>query len=503
MPRFLTTKTQISGYRLLVRRIEQGFIRRDVRLIASPFAAQASAFSIGIGIASLVIIAGLVVSFINPKPARGNATILSTKSGSRFVMYQDALHPVTNLASARLIVGSSEDVKVVKDDELANYPRGLLMGIPAAPDAMVPREDSMSQWAVCSQFDASSALALTQSRSARTLVVAGESAIEAAGPALTEGEAMLVTQTGGSGPKVWLLYKGERTEIKDTARALKTTLGITETEVENATVVTDAFLDAFLDAVPVREPFAKPTIAKDGASSSVMPKRRVGSILTSTGVGEERAYLVLDDGLQPISPFVAQLLVNSGSPVVNDVEASEITQAPTASAVDVSYYPGQIPSIVNHHTACYDWSRSGDSASSSRIYALDSVPLNDEDRSRAVALLPPRGQTPQTDFFFTEPGKGWFVEVTGQDSDSLSQEQLWWISDAGVRYSISGNSETSESDALNSLGLDKVTPHRVPWSILRLLPEGNGLSTTSAKVIHETIPPDMARAPFTESKGLN
>lgn len=501
MPRFLTTKTQISGYRLLVRRIEQGFIRRDVRLLASPFAAESSSFSIGVGLGGLILIAGLVMSLLSPKPDRGDAEILATKSGSRFVMWQDRLHPVTNLASARLIVGSADNVKVVKDDLVDDYPRGQLMGIPSAPDAMEPRKDVTSAWSVCSQFDASTALDLTPDRNARTLIIAGADEFETPAAPLTNDEAFLVTQPGDApATKAWLLYRGERTEVKQDADGLKATLGITDDQLRNAAPVTAEFLDV----IPVRPAMAKPTLASDGRISRTVSGRKVGTVITSDGVGEKKSYLVLDDGLQPISLFVAQLLANSGAPIANDVDASEIARlATSASGPDFGYYPTQTPALLTHNTVCYDWQRNGDAAAKTQLYVLDSVPLRTSDRNRAVALLPARDDDPQTDFYYTNPGKGWYVESTGQATDSLSHEQLWWISDGGIRYAITGPSNDSQREAVEALGLGQSDPHPVPWSILRLLPEGNSLSIESARVAHESIPPDMAQSPIPDVKELD
>ncbi|MBR7540494.1 type VII secretion protein EccB, partial [Mycobacterium tuberculosis] len=69
-------------------------------------------------------------------------------------------HPVTNLSSARLITGSPEDSKTVSDSELAKFPRGMLMGIPGAPDDMDPRADDTARWGACPQFDPATELPL-------------------------------------------------------------------------------------------------------------------------------------------------------------------------------------------------------------------------------------------------------------------------------------------------------------------------------------------------------
>lgn len=54
MARQLTTKVQLSGYRLGVRRIEQGITRRDTSLNTSPFSPQTVAFAVGIFLAAMI-----------------------------------------------------------------------------------------------------------------------------------------------------------------------------------------------------------------------------------------------------------------------------------------------------------------------------------------------------------------------------------------------------------------------------------------------------------------
>lgn len=99
---------------MLVRRIEQAFTRRDTRLLSSPFSMQTTAVILGFGLAGLVLAAGFVMGLIKPQPTRGEASIVATQSGGRYVMYNGALHPVTNLSSARLIVGKADAIKTVK-----------------------------------------------------------------------------------------------------------------------------------------------------------------------------------------------------------------------------------------------------------------------------------------------------------------------------------------------------------------------------------------------------
>ncbi|MCP5899191.1 type VII secretion protein EccB, partial [Klebsiella pneumoniae] len=68
----------------------------------------------------------------------------------------------TNLASARLIVGSPQTPKVVKDSSLNDKPRGQLMGILDAPENLAQRKDTVAQWTVCDRHTDDSALSLTK-----------------------------------------------------------------------------------------------------------------------------------------------------------------------------------------------------------------------------------------------------------------------------------------------------------------------------------------------------
>lgn len=483
---------------MLVRRIEQAFTRRDTRLLSSPFSMQTTAVIVGFGLAGLVLAAGFVMGLIKPQPTRGEASIVATQSGGRYVMYNGALHPVTNLSSARLIVGKADAIKTVKDAELEKYPRGLLMGIPGAPDEMIPRTDDTSRWAVCTQYNSATSLDLTPNISTRTLLIAGDPEIVPAQEPISDSEAILVSERDGNTKKTWLLYNGMRSEISMSEKALTSALQVDQDMLDKATPVSAAFLDA----VPVREAMRAPRLLRQGQTSTAVPQYQVGAVLSSTGIDGDSMYLVFDNGVQPIGSFTAQVMINNGSKFVDNVSAAQIAAAPHVVGADMDHWPAQRPTLVQKDTVCFDWSRHGQAAADSSLFALNSVPLKSEARDRVVALLPGTDQSPQADFFYTDPGRGWLVQVTGESDGSLAREQLWWVGDNGVRYAITGDSGSSPGDTLTKLGLGDSATQLVPWSVLRLLPEGANLSPNSASVIHEQIPVEMAKNPITNVEGL-
>ena len=125
MPAQVTTRAQVNGYRFLIRRLEHALIRADSRMIHDPMRGQIRSLLVGLVIAILITGAAGVLAFFKPSPNIGNAQILlSTSNGGLYVRIGDRLHPVLNLASARLITGKADAPKSVSDKWLNQLPRG-------------------------------------------------------------------------------------------------------------------------------------------------------------------------------------------------------------------------------------------------------------------------------------------------------------------------------------------------------------------------------------------
>ena len=130
MPWYLTTPQQIKGFRREQNRIDEALSRQDVRGLGSPLARLRQSLGLGTAVGMLVLASAFVVSLISPKPDGKVAEIVTTRRGGKFVQFNGRLHPVTNLTSARLIVGRADEAKVVTDVALRSMPTGPLMGIP-------------------------------------------------------------------------------------------------------------------------------------------------------------------------------------------------------------------------------------------------------------------------------------------------------------------------------------------------------------------------------------
>lgn len=158
MARQPTTWLHVSGYRFLLRRIECALLGRDIRAASEPIHAPAQSLIAGF-LLTIVVLAGCVAAAVlRPQPPLGNAPIVMGKqSGALYVRVGKTLHPVMNLASARLIAKTNTNPQPTLESELSRSNRGPLLGIPGAPQFLAePLSDDELRWAVCDSDDGTS-----------------------------------------------------------------------------------------------------------------------------------------------------------------------------------------------------------------------------------------------------------------------------------------------------------------------------------------------------------
>src|SRR5262245_54282578 len=110
MARRPATRLQLSGHRFLIRRAAHALVRGDARMIDDPIRAQAISFCAGCVLVVVAIAVCAVFALARPGQGLGGAPILMARdSGALYVRIGDTVHPVLNLASARLVTGSAAD----------------------------------------------------------------------------------------------------------------------------------------------------------------------------------------------------------------------------------------------------------------------------------------------------------------------------------------------------------------------------------------------------------
>src|SRR5579875_2267684 len=193
-----TTQLQLSGYRFLLRRIECTLLDRGTRV--QPTRALAA----GALVATIVVAGCAVLALLRPQGALGNAPIVMARlSGALYVRVGDTLHPVLNLASARLITASNSNPQPVAEAELTHAKRGPMMGIPGAPQQLAePLGADGTRWTVC------------DSDAGTTVVVGSGDAPQHLPVAQT---VLVAADSGGS---AYLLYDGLRALVDLTEPAV-------------------------------------------------------------------------------------------------------------------------------------------------------------------------------------------------------------------------------------------------------------------------------------------
>ena len=508
--RFLTTRLQRSGYRFLIRRQEQAFTRRDVRGLSNPFSAQTSAVAVGIFLVALMGIIGLVVSFIKPRPDRGMDSIIATQSGGMYVMFGGTednpvakLHPVTNLASARLIVGKPDNASMVKDSTLEGIPRGPLMGIPSAPNSLAAHDKDPATWTVCDTRDAKSDLSLTTVGSINTTLIAGQDELDPDATVMQNNQALLVKSIT-SPDTLWLVFDGKKTEIGRQDFATHAALGLTPAKIDKALSLSGALVDA-IDVIPT---LTIPYIDSRGRASTLVNNHAIGDIVTiGDASGNREQYVVADNGVQRVNSIIAALLVNTGSRQIVKEDPESVTSLPQVQIIDTSRYPDVVPNILTPQTVCFSWAKSRhDTTATTKIYVGENIPVTDSARGDLIPLLKPEQGVVQANDSVMMPGKGWCVHVTGSSPTSMSNEQLMFIDDTGTRYFISPEDashpkEGAYDSIVHALGLDWQLPMPIPWSIGKLYVQGSTLSFEDARVFHAYIPPNKGGVPAPPKAG--
>ncbi|BDT99268.1 type VII secretion protein EccB [Nocardia sputorum] len=464
MPAQLTTRAQVNGYRFLLQRFEHALVRRDVRMLHDPMRIQFRSLMTGLVLAVLVTVGCAVLAFLRPQGQVGDAKILmGADSGALYVMVDKTLHPALNLASARLITGSSESPTSVKDSKLASLPRGPLLGIPGAPASLpAPAVRDRSEWTLCEDATDGS----------RSTVLDGAPHLGSQIRASAPGEALLASRDGAT----YLVFDGKHARIDMNSDAVVATLQIRGLRPRP---IGAGLLNATV-AVPE---LVVPEIPDAGAPSTVHGGNLVvGSVIRVQGVNGTQPYVVLAGGVQKISEFTAEVLRASNSQgltVIPLLSPDAIAGLPVLDALPVGQFPAAAPTIMSTDTdpvACVAWARgTGDQVATLRLLAGRQLPL--------VA-----GRTPVSlvagdaaHAVYVPASTGEFVQATGIELDSTRRDSLFYVTDTGVRFGI--------PDLASATVLGHTEPKLVPWQIISQLPAGPMLDRQSALIARDIVRP--------------
>lgn len=473
VPAQLTTKAQVNGYRFLLRRLEHALVRRDVRMLHDPMRSQMRSLMVGVVLAVLVVAGFGVYGLIKPQGTVGDSLIVvSKKAGAMYVVVDGRLHPVLNLASARLISGSDESPTSVSEKKLTGYPRGPLLGIPGAPLALPgPADSKRSDWSVCDTAVGEQVTTIVQASApllgARIRTAGGD-------------DGVLVR----ADDQTYLVRDGRRSRVDTESVPVRRALGIDDADVRPVS-------PGLLNALPEIDPLVVPTISGRGAPSALGRDIPVGTVVkASTLSGRSTFYVALAQGVQQIGEVAAEVIRQAdpaGVDSVPTVSPGELTGVATVDVLPVGGFPATTPRLADADAdpvLCSSWSRSSsDHEATQRSLLGSTLPLGSVDVP--VVLAGADGGGPGLDGVFVAPGRGHYIQATGSEPDSGRAESLFYVNDSGVRFGI------PDKETAAVIGLGDV-PVPAPWSVVSLLAGGPTLSQGNALVSHDGMAPDLA-----------
>ncbi|MBF6327488.1 type VII secretion protein EccB [Nocardia transvalensis] len=483
MPSKPTTRWQVSGYRFLVRRMEHALVRRDVRMLHDPMRSQSRAYAAGVILGCLVLAGAGVLALLRPQGSIGDNKILIGKdSGAVYAVVDGVVHPALNLASARLAVGEPAKAVSIKESELSKKPLGALIGIPGAPSSLNFATDGKGRaWTICDE------LKVDGSRDLTTTVIADDPVLGTKATVMDHGKALLVQGKDA----VYLIYDNKRARVNMTEPAVTNALqirGITPRPIS----------EGLLNAIPEVLPIDAPKINDPGGIPTYpIANHRISDVVQTQNNDGKHYFVVLYEGLQPISPLTAEIIRGKFPQSTPDelIDNSVRTYAPPASALPVDKFPETAPTIVegkDQPVGCMSWKpiagaedKAG-ATSHAELSVLTGHVLPLPDDARTVQLAQADGSGPNVDAFYKTPGSGVFVQTTGIEPDSQRKDAKFFIADTGVRYGI------KDPEAEKALGMDaeKAKPEPAPYAIVGGLAPGPSLGREEAMVAHDGVAPD-------------
>ena len=454
MGRQHATRLEVSAQRFHVRRMTHALVRRDIAMHDDPLRAQSMSLLTGCLLTVIAVTLCGVLALIAPRGVPDAAPIvMSRESGALYVRIGDTLHPVPNLASARLVARAATNPAVVSDAAIAEAKRGPVVGIPGAP-SVIGGSVGVQPWTVCDDQ--------------RTVIVVGDAALGG----FDSSEAVLVNPRGEGAALTYLLYEGRRARVD-----LRNLAVVRALRLEGITPL--AVSRTLLDAVPEAPPIVAPRIAGAGGDGpTALRGNPIGSVVGVVRADATQHYVVLADGVQPVGEVAADLIrftYATAGEAIPTVSPAAIAAAPAATTLPVGTFPRRagLPVGAEHRVAiCAVWHSN---PTNTIVMTGDSTPTT---RSDGVTLAQADGEGPNVDAVTVAAGRSAYVRSAPIANDDGASGPRFLVTDSGVAYGI------RDDDTARLLGVTE-QPAAAPWPLLARLPRGPELSIDAASVVRD------------------
>ncbi|MFZ4239862.1 type VII secretion protein EccB [Streptomyces murinus] len=431
----------------------------------------------------------------------GEKVIIASKSTTRYVVLKTdgktQLHPVLNMASAKLLLADGKgDVVTVDESILDNgkIPHGVTIGIPYAPDRLPSSQEAGAdkRWAVCERPGAGGRAI---QKAAFVLAARDKKKTEGARQKLGGGDILYVAAPDGQ--RYVVDARGTAYEVDKNDELLLRTLVGAGRQPER---VSRDWLDTLHTGDPIGFPKVDGSVSAPAGVQGSLPAaaNKVGMVLRAPDGDRQQFYVVEQGKVLPVSDFTAKLLLNSKDLVglgqagkALDVSAGAFVPGSTAFAADRKW-PTLTPKVVNdagttsgsRGTVCnvLDHVDSGNGTTTLNTWAGTDFPAELPTGSSSAYVTPGSGQL--------------YRQFQGTDTKAGG---VFLVTDTGLRYAMQSNADSGSTGteygmtdkqrkelqqeaqlAQTRLGYAGLSPAPIPvaWSVF--LPTGPRLSTTAA-----------------------
>lgn len=424
----------------------------------------------GVALSVMLLAGAAIASWLAPAAALDwgrPSVVISQDTGQTYVMLEatgdPALHPVANVVSARLALGSdaSSAPQIVPESALRGRSRGPAIGIPGAPDS-VPSVERLvdTGWTACTADHRGIELSLTTSPDAEA--ADGRGVVVRTG----SGASWVVATSAARTGEVTRAHRYRVPDHGSTQDLMLAALGLGPRDA--ALVVPTDWVRLFprggdLDLESLElEHLGSPARGSDG--TGVPPGARVGDWV----VAGEGALLLTDRGLAPLEPWAL---------AVHEAAVAELADSPEGRAprrLLLDSLPGG-PQVEPAYLAAR-WPRAPVEPLVGEPCAVleagsehtPGVALAAHPGGRSTPTVPPVDQTRVR----VESGRGAHVRSGGWGGPADGPPAL--VDDTGRLFPLDGD-ETADR-----LGYADHAPTGVPASWLSLLGRGVPLSSAAA-----------------------
>lgn len=460
----------------------------------------------GIVVGALILAGFGAWGMFKPKAPDGwdkpeEKVIIGSESTTRYVVLKTdgkaQLHPVLNLASAKLLLDPGKG-EVVKVDEKVldngDIPHGATLGIPYAPDRLPEAKEAgeKKRWAVCER-PGEGGRAVQKA----AFVLADRDKGKVGGANQLHGGELVYVQ--GPDNRLYIVDKsGTRYRVPNDETLLRVLV-----ENRRPQRVSRQWLATLHSGDAIGFPQIDGGVGDDaGIQGLGREANRVGAVIEAPAGTHWQKYVVLQGRVMPVSDFTAKLLLSSKQLLSLKQSGQPIKVSASAFSPLKQHYGGSLKWPDEEADAV----NSAGTGHGSRNVACNVLHKVDGKTGRTTLSTWSGENFPAqlpagTSSAYVTPGTGQlFRQVKGRSTGSGG---VFLVTDTGLRYAMQSNSD-SEHDgsgigedekksgkaekgqpqegerAQRRLGYEKVKPTPVPAEWATLLPTGPRLSTGDA-----------------------